>query len=185
VPGSVIAIENDVAAAGARDIAAFLLLVAVGTDIGQADIGMQTHHQAMGANPRDLFNHDRIVKEVDAAATVLGRRIRSEKTGCAQLAPALAIAHAVTIPLRDLRYDLGFHQAPDLGAKKFVFLAEDLSAHQAPPDGISISIARAGRVHYRDRQYSPCAGAAILARGAPRFQLDCGPPRTNHRGPRR
>jgi hypothetical protein len=121
--------EDDLAADCARKVAALLLFGSVGREVGHADVGVQSHHQAVRTHPREFLIDDRVVGEVRARPAVLGGRIGAEKSRRSHLAPAFAIAHPGAIPLLDLGRDLVVDEPGDLGPEHLMLVGENISAH--------------------------------------------------------
>ena len=90
---------------------------------------MEPHHQAVRAHPREFLIDDGVVREVRTRAAIFRGSVGAEKSGRAHFAPALAIAHAVAIPLLDFGHDLVIDELGDLGPEHLMFLGENISAH--------------------------------------------------------
>ena len=90
---------------------------------------MEPHHQAVRADPTQFLIDDGVVREVRTRAAIFRGGVGAEKSRRAHFAPALAIAHAVAIPLLDFGHDLVIDELGDLGPEHLMLLGENISAH--------------------------------------------------------
>src|SRR5262249_2564404 len=99
--------------------------------VRQADVRVQRDHHAVRPDARHLLVDDGGVEKVGARAAVLGRRAHPEEPLGAGTPPALAVAHATGVPLRDLRSDLLLDETTHLGPEELVILGEDVASHRS------------------------------------------------------
>ena len=111
----------------ARQVAAALLLGAVGDDVGSDDVRMQAEARPRGSGARKLLHDDGRMQPVSTAAAIFVRDRRTKKPGLARRQPNGARHCVLLLPLRVMRRDLALDEAADLIAVKLVLLREKRS----------------------------------------------------------
>src|SRR5262249_5714719 len=100
--------------------------------IGRDDVGVQAKTRPRADVAHHLLDHDDAGQEVGAAAAVFARNVGQQQAERAGLAPDRAIDHALFLPARVVRHDLGLDEPPHGLAEEFVLLLVG-PGHRLPP----------------------------------------------------